>query len=433
MPTAAFTTLGCKVNQYETQKILEGFEALGFEIVPFEGPSDVYVVNTCSVTSDAERKSRYVIRRANRHNPNAKVVVTGCAAQMALNKCETMLGADLVVPNPVKETSATLFARHFPDLLPPIHPVAEPTHAHNFAGRTRATLKLQDGCSVYCSYCSIPYTRPRMVSRPADEVLAEAKKLAQMGYLEIVLTGVLIGSFGPETGSGGPNFVSMVRQIAEESGIPRVRISSIEMQQVSDELIDLISDGLVVPHLHIPLQSGDTHVLRDMNRPYDQDDYLRLCERIQQRVPGISLTTDIMVGFPTEDAPRFESSVEVCRRVGFLKAHVFSFSPRYGTAADAWGDPIPPEEKARRREVLMTETKTTAETHAQHSVGRTLRVLVEGKTRSDGVLEGLSDHYLTVRFVGPAALSRTLQWVRIDEVRNGVALGERVGAPLGHR
>jgi threonylcarbamoyladenosine tRNA methylthiotransferase MtaB len=460
VPTAAFTTLGCKVNQYETQKILESFEEAGFQVVPFEGPADVYVINTCSVTSQAESKSRYTIRRASRFNPEAKVVVTGCASQMAANKGEGVDGADVVVPNPEKLEALRYFLRAFPELLvstplpPSFHDQSgsstftnqneegetlPPPPASSPSGdgegiarrhRTRATLKIQDGCSVFCSYCSIPFTRPVMSSRPHEEVLDEARRMAEMGYKEIILTGVLIGAYGPDTGSGGPCFEDLVESLADELGPDvRIRISSIEMRQVTPRLIELIKAAKVVPHLHIPLQAGDTGVLKDMNRPYTQDDYLRLCETLYRTVPDISITTDIMVGFPTETEERFASTVHVCNEAKYLKAHLFRFSPRYGTPADTWGDPVEPQEKQRRSLVLNDVTRRTGEEHIRRFLWQTMRVLVEGKIGKDGLLQGLTDNYLEVKFAGSPSLARQFAWVRLDEARDGVAYGELAGKP----
>ena len=424
MPTAAFTTLGCKVNQYETQKILESFESAGFDVVPFDQPADFYVINTCSVTSDAERKSRYTIRRATRCNPDAKVIATGCAAQMSINKSVELEGAHLVVPNPEKLDTLNHVLRAYPNVQ--LNQMVKANPERHYAGRTRATLKVQDGCNVLCSYCSIPFTRPVMTSRPSAEVLAEAQALARMGYQEAILTGVLIGAYGPETGSGGLRFPELVRLIAKESGLPRIRISSMEMQQIGPEIFDLLAEGLIVPHLHIPLQCGDTDVLRDMNRPYTADDYLDLCDRLYRHVPGLSITADVMVGFPTETESRFENSAATVRAARYLKVHVFSFSPRFGTPADQYGDPVLPEEKARRRQVLTEISQETANQVVNPFLGRTLRVLVEGKIGKDGLLEGLSDNYLTVKFAGSPSLARTMQHVRLDEWRNGVGYGELV-------
>lgn len=424
MPLASFTTLGCKVNQYETQRILESFEAAGFGIVPFGEAADVTVVNTCSVTEVAERKSRATLRRARRASPAGRVVATGCAVQMALNQHETIEDVDLAVGHAAKMATFEEVARQWPGLVAAASQA--PTQVAAPRGRTRATLKVQDGCTVHCSYCSIPFTRPGMRSRPYHEVLAEAQALADRGYGEAVLTGVLIGAYGPETGSGGPDFEDLVALLAAESGIPRWRISSIELGQVTDRLVDLIEARRVVPHLHIPLQSGDTQVLRDMNRPYSQADYLARIEQVRARVPDLTLTTDVLVGFPTEDEERFESSVSVAQATRVLKAHVFSFSPRPGTPADRWGDPVPPAEKDRRREWLNEVTRATGEAVRRQFVGRTVRVLVEGKPSRDGVLEGLSDHGLTVRFTGPLSLVRQFAWVRLEEVRGEAVHGELV-------
>lgn len=423
MPTAAFTTLGCKVNQYETQRILESFEDAGFDAVPFDQSADVYVINTCSVTSVAESKSRYTIRKAARTNPEAKVVVTGCASQMALNKRETLEGAHVVVPNPQKLEALRYLLAAYPGLEPSRRPERRDSPSSS-SGRTRATLKVQDGCSVFCSYCSIPFTRPVMSSRPWREVVDEAERLVALGYREAVLTGVLIGAYGPATGSGGPNFEDLVERLCEVDGLERLRISSIEMRQVTPRLIDLVARGVkVVPHLHIPLQSGDSAVLADMNRPYTQGDYLALCDTLYASIPDLSLTTDIMVGFPTESEERFQSSVAVCERARYLKAHLFRFSPRHGTPADRWGDPVPPDEKVRRSKLLAGVAARTGADHAQRFVGRTLRVLVEGKRR-EGLLGGLTDNYLEVRFAGSSQWSGSFVNVQVSGFRDGLLYGE---------
>ena len=447
MAKAAFTTLGCKVNQYETQKILESFAYGGFEIVPFDAQADVYVINTCSVTGQAEAKSRYTVRKAKRSNPDAKIVVTGCAAQMELNEAltrqqakpsdqrgpghsdELLTVADVIVPNPEKLSTFERFATKFPELTVAAQRSKVETNSLLHMGRTRATLKVQDGCNVYCSYCSIPFTRPGLVSRPWEDVLAEAQKLSENGYHEAVLTGVLIGSYGPETGSGGPGFEDLVTTLSQKSGLERLRISSIEMHQVTEPIVDLAKSGNIVPHFHIPLQSGDDDVLRDMNRRYGQKEFLDLCHRLYREIPDLSLTTDVMVGFPTETPERFHSSVKVLEDVGFLKAHVFRFSPRPGTPADRWGDPVTPQEKQERAQTLSSVSEVTAKRHVARFVGRHMKVLVEGKVGRDGLLEGLTENWITVRFAGPPEAARTVRWVRLDEERNGVAYGELIQEP----
>lgn len=435
MPTAAFTTLGCKVNQYETQRILDSFEAAGFQVVPFDSSADVYVINTCSVTSIAESKSRYTIRKAAKQNADAKIVVTGCAAQMSLNRGEAVEGADVIVENPAKLETLSRVLAAFPELASGRHPLGEPGETPTLQGRTRATLKIQDGCNVMCSYCSIPYTRPGLVSRPAFEVVEEARKMALMGYREIVLTGVLIGAYGPESGSGGPDFEDLVETLQRgllEFAPMRLRISSIEMRQVTQRLIGVMRSGhevAVAPHLHIPLQAGDDQVLRDMNRPYRRGDYLELCGRLYEQIPDLSITTDIMVGFPTETPERFANTLDVCDRVQYLKVHSFRFSPRFGTPADQWGDPVDSKEKQARSLALNEVSSRTGSAHARRFLGRTLRVLVEGKTTREGLLEGLTDNYLSVRFAGPTSLMRGFSWVRLEEEREGTLFGELAAEP----
>jgi threonylcarbamoyladenosine tRNA methylthiotransferase MtaB len=421
MPSAAFTTLGCKVNQYETQRILQSFESGGFRIVPFNEFADVYVINTCSVTSQAESKSRQTVRRAARQNGSAKIIVTGCASQMSLNKGESVEAADLVVPNPSKLDTFQYFAAAFPELA---NEAAElPAQALRPAGRTRATVKIQDGCSVYCSYCSIPYTRPVMSSRPYSEILDEVSTLAQQSYKEIILTGVLIGSYGAETGSGGPDFEDLIVLLAKVDGIERIRISSIEMTQVSSRLLSLMKDpgAKVVPHLHIPLQSGSTKVLNDMNRPYTQADYLALCRNLYQEVPDVGISTDIMVGFPTESDAEFSETVRVCEEVGYNKAHLFRFSPRYGTPADAFGDKISPQTKQERSAHLQQVTSESRMAFFQRFVGHDMEVLVES---SNGLLRGHTGNYIEVEFAGPQTLVGSVCSVRLLSADSKTALGE---------
>lgn len=432
MPTAAFTTLGCKVNQYETQRILESFENAGFEVVPFTDVADVYVINTCSVTSQAESKSRQTVRRAKRQNAGSRVVVTGCAAQMSINKGGSVEDADLLVPNPSKLETFDFFSERFPSIVRSASENAGRV-VRSVKGRTRATVKIQDGCSVYCSYCSIPYTRPVMTSRAFSEVVEEVGLLAKRGYKEIILTGVLIGSYGPETGSDGPNFEELVAMLSDIDGISRVRISSIEMRQVTPRLVSLIKDGKVVPHLHIPLQSGSSKVLSDMNRPYTQDDYIGLCKNLYSEISGIGISTDIMVGFPTETEEEFAQSIKVCETVRYNKAHLFRFSPRYGTPADALGDPIDPQTKVERSKALNAICSQTRKEFFARHIGHDVEVLVEEKQQKSGLLRGHTPNYLEVEFAGPQSLVGEICKVAINAADETVASGELAARGSGNR
>lgn len=426
MPTAAFTTLGCKVNQYETQKILESFEAQGFEIVPFESPADVYVINTCSVTQSAESKSRQTVRRAARQNPNAVVVMTGCYAQFTLRRGETLAEAHLTVPNPDKLRTVEYLLEHFPHFKAQLAQAARPSETP-LRRRTRAVLKIQDGCNVYCSFCSIPYTRPVMRSTPYQEALAEARALVQDGYREIVLTGVLIGDYGPQTGSGGPDLVELCAMLSEIDGLERIRISSIEPTLITDALIDLIAQNpKMCPQLHIPLQSGDTGVLRAMNRPYDQAFYLDLIRRLRARIPDCGVSTDIMVGFPSEDEAAFENTCAVVEQAEFCRAHLFRYSPRPDTPAESMPDQVPDAVKAERMQRLQQVCKAAARRYATRFIGRTERVLVETRSKLSGLMTGTSDHYLQVEFAASPSLIGRLVQVRITDLAADGLLGELV-------
>ena len=449
MPKVALTTLGCKVNQYETQKILESFEARGFEIVPFESPADVYVINTCSVTQSAEAKSRQTVRRAARQNPNAIVVMTGCYAQFTLRRGERVAEAHLVVPNPDKLHTVDRLLENFPELaeqlrtdaltsspskiFPLGHPPGSmddepiPNAEPRPLKRTRAVLKIQDGCNVFCSFCSIPYTRPVMRSLPYQEVLAEAQALVAHGFREIVLTGVLIGDYGEHSGSGGPDLPTLCAMLSEIEGLERIRISSIEPTQVSDALIEqLATNPKMCPHLHIPLQSGDSRVLRTMNRPYDQAFYLDLCRRLRERIPHLAISTDIMVGFPGEDEEAFENTCRVVETVEFCRAHLFRYSPRPGTPAEAMAEQVPEHVKAERAQRLQAVCRAVQLRYATRFIGQTEYVRVETRSKLSGLLTGTSDHYLQVEFTGSPTLVGQLVPVRIQSVSPEGILGECV-------
>lgn len=428
MPTAAFTTLGCKVNQYETQRILDSFEERGFAITEFTQCADVYVVNTCSVTQAAERKSRYMIRKLARQNPNAVVVMTGCYGEMAKIKGETVEEATLTVPNPQKlQTLEHLLAAypHFLESLqqPPADLPRPP------AVRNRATVKVQDGCNVFCSFCSIPYTRKVMASRPPAEVVAEVERLAERGYREIVITGVLVGAYGMQNDTERHDLGALLRRLAAVPGIERVRLSSIEPTQVTDSLLTAFAEtpGLC-NHLHIPLQSGDTRILRAMNRPYDQDFYLRRCEAAYRLLPDLAITSDIMVGFPGEDRAAFESTLHVARTVGFARAHLFRYSPRPGTPAETMPDAVPEPEKESRSQELAETVRQTQQRYIARYLGRTLPVLVEGKEREGGLLSGYTENYIRVLFTGGSHLVGQVVPIQLLEPTNDGAVGEAMAS-----
>lgn len=439
MPTAAFTNLGCKVNQYETERLAESFEALGFTLADFREPADVYVINTCSVTADADRKSRQMARRAARQKDGARVVLTGCFAQMALDTGEAVDGAVLLVPNSEKMRTASHVLAAFPDLIqysssptsegiglavfPEAAPgglispeslVARPAH------RTRATLKVQDGCRYFCGFCSIPYTRNVMASRPFADVIAEARQMASAGAREVVVTGVCVGAYGLETGSGGPDLADVLVAVADIEGIARVRLSSVQPVEIPDKLIAaMAAHPHIAPHLHLSLQSGDDTILKAMNRPYDTHFFAETVGKLRALMPRIGLTTDLIVGYPGETRELFENTLSFAQKMQFARTHVFRYSPRQRTAAEQLKDDVPHEEKERRHRELTAVCVATQEAFAAGDLGKTVDVLVEAKGARDGWLSGYTGNYVRVQFAAPASLRGQLVPVTLTDILPG--------------
>ncbi len=439
MPTAAFTNLGCKVNQYETERLAESFEALGFTLTDFRSPADVYVINTCSVTADADRKSRQVARRAARQKDGAKVVLTGCFAQMALDTGEAVDGAALLVPNAEKMRTAAHTLAAFPDLIQySSSPASEPLGLAVFpeaapgglispeslvsrpAHRTRATLKIQDGCTYFCGFCSIPYTRNVMASRPFADVLAEARQMAAAGAKEIVVTGVCVGAYGPETGSGGAVLTDVLAQVADIPGVERVRLSSVQPVEIPDDLIAAMAfHPSIAPHLHLSLQSGDDTILKAMNRPYDTAFFAEIVSKLRAVMPRIGLTTDLIVGYPGETRELFENTLAFAERMQFARTHVFRYSPRQRTSAEKLKDDVAYEEKERRHKELTSVCVASQEAFAAGDLGRTVDVLVEAKGAQDGWLSGYTGNYVRVQFAAPATLRGLLVPVTLTDILPG--------------
>ena len=439
MPTAAFSNLGCKVNQYETERLAESFEALGFTLTDFRQPADVYVINTCSVTADADRKSRQVARRAARQKEGAKVVLTGCFAQMALDTGEAVDGAALLVPNSEKMRTAAHVLAAFPDLIQyssspaseapglAVFPEAAPgglialeSLVSRPAHRTRATLKIQDGCTYFCGFCSIPYTRNVMASRPFADVLAEARQMAAAGAKEIVVTGVCVGAYGPETGSGGAVLTDVLSQVADIPGVVRVRLSSVQPVEIPDTLIAaMTAHPSIAPHLHLSLQSGDDTILKAMNRPYDTAFFAEIVSKLRTVMPRIGLTTDLIVGYPGETRELFENTLAFAEKMQFARTHVFRYSPRQRTSAELLKDDVAYEEKERRHRELTAVCVASQEAFAAGDLGRTVDVLVEAKGAQDGWLSGYTGNYVRFQFAAPAALRGQIVPVALTDVLPG--------------
>jgi threonylcarbamoyladenosine tRNA methylthiotransferase MtaB len=431
MPVAALTTLGCKVNQYETEKIAEDFARAGFTLADFDAPADVYVINSCSVTGAADKKSRYLARKASRTNPDAVVVMTGCHAQMTLDANETVEGATLLVPNHEKMDTFSHVVRARPDVLSYSSSPASVLPAARGGARTRVTLKVQDGCEHFCGFCSIPYTRKVLASRPFDDVVDEARRLGESGVREIIVTGICVGAYNEQTGSGGPNLADLLLAVADQPGVARVRLSSIQPIEVTDDLINAFaSHPNLCPHLHLSCQSGDDAVLARMNRPYDAAFFVDLVRRLRARVPDLAITTDLIVGYPGETRDEHENTLRFAQTVAFQKTHVFRYSPRPRTHAENLPDDVPDEEKKRRHAELQAVVDATNRAFSEQYVGETLPVLVEGGEGATGMVSGHTMNYIVVRFAGPRALRGQIVPVRVTHVSpNGDATGELTLSP----
>jgi len=408
-PTCAIATLGCKVNQYESQAIRELMAAAGYRMVPVGQRADVTIVNTCAVTQVAARKSRQRLYEAMRANPSGRLVATGCLVES--DEAHVLASRALLVPR--------RFAVRLPEILrtgriPDAPASIFDLRISTFAGHARAFLKIQDGCDSCCAYCIVPRLRGPVVSRPLPDILAEACRLTARGYRELVLTGIHLGAYGRDA-PGGPVLEDVVEALLGVTGIERLRLSSIEPNEVSERLLALMGgSGRLCPHLHLPLQSGDDDVLRVMNRRYTATQYLAMVARIKEAVPLVSLTTDILVGFPGESEAAFQRTLAVCRTVGFSRMHVFPFSPRPGTVAANLPGRVPPPVIRRRLHEAEATARGLALTYKRQFVGSVVEPLVENCARggSEGELSGYTERYLRVVFTGERGLMGRVVRVR---------------------
>lgn len=420
----AALTLGCKVNQYETRTLSERFARLGFTPCRFDDEVDLYLVNSCSVTSTAVKKSLQQLKRARKCNPNAKIVVTGCWAQLTTLTDFQIPEADLLILNTEKDNTPQIVLRKFPEfrtqLTQPDHCVAELDQRK----RTRATIKIQDGCTNRCAYCSIPLTRPELTSRPIDDVKNEVFSLAQKGTKEIVITGIQVGAYGLGTTD---NLSALLKDLCDIPGLERIRLSSIELNDITEELVMLMSSSAkICPHIHIPLQAGDDTVLKRMNRHYTSEQLIDRCRMLQNTITDIAITTDIIVGFPGELDAAFQNTMRVCREVGFAKAHVFRFSPRPNTPALSMDQQIPEDIKELRSHQLIALCEELRSKYLQRFIGRVMPVLVEGRQDSRGLMKGFTPNYIPVRFEASRSLSGSIVNVQLSAIGDSEMQGHIV-------
>jgi threonylcarbamoyladenosine tRNA methylthiotransferase MtaB len=415
-------TLGCKVNQYETEFVREGLLGIGYKDAEGEESAELCIVNTCTVTAEGDSKSRQAIRRMARRNPGAKIVVMGCYATRAPEEVAVLPGVSQVVTD----------KRELPDLLGRFGVTDVPTGISGFGRRHRAYIKVQDGCLLRCSFCIIPHVRPQLTSRPIAHILDEVRRLVDRGYRELVLTGIHLGHYGVEWNRATPKeqwtrLSHLVRQIAELPGDFRVRLSSIEATEVTRELVEVMADygDKIAPHLHISMQSGSDSVLRRMRRRWGSRRYIDRCRMVQERLDRPAITTDIIVGFPGETDAEFQETIATAREVGFSKIHIFPFSARRGTPAAEMPDQVPKRvQQERSRELAAVETELR-DAYYRGLLGHKLRVLVETEERAARSEErgmetwlGTSCRYATVELATTSATEGQFVDVVASEVRD---------------
>lgn len=431
MKRASLHTLGCRLNQAETSVLESRLRKEGYELVAFGQPTDLLVVNTCSVTKEAERTCRYVVRKTLKHSPGAFVAVTGCYAQTGGQELRSMTGVDLIVGNQ--------FKWDLPSMLPaPEHlrksPKPEVVHSktidrddfvlpeYGTPDSTRASVKIQDGCNVMCSFCLIPFARGHERSRLWEDTLQEAAMLATAGYREIVLTGVNIGRYRQE----GRDLLALLDALERIDGLERIRISSIEPTTIDDGLIErMAASSKLCPYLHVPLQSGDDSILSAMNRPYRARDFVKLIERAVRTVPSLGLGTDLMVGFPGESEEAFLNTVRLAETLPFSYLHVFPFSPRPGTAAVRLNGSVPGGVVRERAMRLAALDRAKRLLFAERHIGSTVPILFEaGETC--GFAVGTAPNFLRVAAASSDSLANTVRSVRISAAAERWAVGQVV-------
>ena len=390
---AALHNLGCKVNAYETEAMQEILEKYGYEIVPFGEKADVYLINTCSVTNIADRKSRQMLHRARKMNPDAVVIAAGCYVQAAGQELLQDSSVDILIGNNEKANLPEILkaweeehdASHIHDLTRE-HTYEELSLSHT-AEHTRAYMKIQDGCNQFCTYCIIPYARGRVRSRRQSDVVEEVKRLAEAGYQEVVLTGIHLSSYGLDFPEGEKEtLLDLIRAVDAVDGIRRIRLGSLEPGIITEEFAEAIAAmPKVCPHFHLSLQSGSNGTLKRMNRKYTAEEYKHKCDLLRKVYGNPALTTDVIVGFPQESEEEFEESRAFVEDIHFFETHIFKYSRREGTRAAAMTGQIPEQEKTKRSHVLLELDERRRQEYMEGFLGKELEVLMEEEVEIDGV------------------------------------------------
>lgn len=431
MKKVAFYTLGCKVNQYETEAMLEMFEKKGYEGVDSEEYADVYVINTCTVTHMSDRKSRQYIRRVKKKNPNAIIAVVGCYSQVSPEEILEIEDVNLVMGTNDRRTIVDKIESI--DCHTKLSTVDDIMKVKEFEeieisqtnGKTRAFIKVQDGCDRFCTYCIIPYARGRIRSRDLDSIIEEVSNLAERGYREVVLTGIHVASYGKDL-KDGSSLLTVIKAVAEIEGIERIRLSSVEPVLFTDEFVEEICKiKKLVPHYHLSLQSGCNATLERMNRRYTAEEYKRIVEVLRKNIPDVAITTDVIVGFPGETNEEFSETLAFLKDIKLMHTHVFKYSPRKGTPAAKMKEQVDPQMKNLRSSTLLALSTKNFKEFANNYIGRTMRVLFE-EQNNEGYYEGLTDNYMRIKAKSDEDIRDKFVDVVIKEAKDDFCIAEVV-------
>lgn len=431
MKTVSFCTLGCKVNQYETEAMTELFKEKGYAIKNFNEKCDIYVINTCTVTGTGDKKSRQMIRRAKSLNPDAVIAVVGCYSQVSPDEVKKIDGVNLILGTNERRSIVALVEKYMADgesICEVGNIMKERTYEDlwisSYENRTRAFVKIEDGCNEFCTYCIIPYARGPIRSRSLNSIRAEAEQLAANGFCEIVLTGIHLASYGKDTKDKG--LIDAIRAVNEVDGIERIRLGSIEPRLLTEDFIKEIADmKKMCNHFHISLQSGCDATLQRMNRKYGTDEFYESVSLLRKYFDNPAITTDIIVGFPGEDENEFCQSMEFAKKLSLSEAHVFSYSNRKGTKADTMPNQVPKAVKEERNRRMTELCRSMHEDYMNSFVGKICPVLFERKL-DDGSYEGHMTNYVKVHANAEQDVSHKIISVKIISHKDGIAYGEIV-------
>ncbi len=427
--TVAFITLGCKVNQYETEAMIEIFLSEGYKIVKYDQKADVYVINTCSVTNFGDKKSRQAIRKAKKNNPDSIVIVVGCYSQTAPEEIEKIEGVNIILGTKDRTKIVDILKNYKKQdgILNKVENVMknhefEKLSLSNMENRTRAYLKIQDGCNQFCTYCIIPYARGPIRSRKAEDIILEVNNLVSKGFKEVVLTGIQVSSYGQDLKD--MNLIKIISILNEIDGLERIRFSSIEPNIITDEFLDtLVKCNKVCNHIHLSLQSGSDDILKKMNRHYTTQKYYQSVLKLKEAVKDIAITTDIIVGFPGETEQNFNETCEFVKKVGFGKIHIFPYSAKRGTKAATMPNQIDSTIKSKRAKQLSEIEKNLRFAFLNDQKFKTVKVLFETEIEKN-VFEGYTTNYIKVQSKSEFNLKNKIYCVNINEIKRDCIKGE---------